>query len=136
MIAGSGSDTPSFLTRVAMLATMRITLKTMGFGRTIALLRRLTAARPRLDYAPPEELEQLAMAVARAAAVMPGRVRCLEQSATLFLLARRRGVKVQLRVGVQPYGFVAHAWVEYRGRPLFEPGETVRNVVALPDLIS
>jgi hypothetical protein len=40
-----------------------------------------------------------------------------------------------LRLGVQPLGFTAHAWIEYGGRPVLE-GEIVRTVLPFPELPS
>jgi transglutaminase-like putative cysteine protease len=68
-----------------------------------------------------------------AAVFYPGRARCLEQSLALYVLLRRRGVPVRLRLGVQPYPFNAHAWVELNGAPLNERVETVRQFVPFED---
>ena len=69
-----------------------------------------------------------------AALFYPGRARCLEQSLALYVLLRRRGVPAELKLGVQPYPFNAHAWVELNGSPLNERLETVRQFVPLPGL--
>ncbi|MBI4410086.1 MAG: lasso peptide biosynthesis B2 protein [Gemmatimonadetes bacterium] len=72
--------------------------------------------------------------VAVVAAFFPGRALCLEQSAAIHLLLRRRGIPVTLRLAVKPYPFSAHAWVELRGRPVNELEEAVRGFVLLPEL--
>jgi hypothetical protein len=45
------------------------------------------------------------------------------------------GAAAAFRMGVQPYGFIAHAWVEYQGQPINEHGELLRKVIAFPDLV-
>jgi hypothetical protein len=130
------SISPSIIVCAGTLVAVRLALKIRGFGWTIEAVRRRTSALSRAQRASLAELEEVASAVAAAAAVFPGRALCLEQSISLFFILRRRGIDVQFRVGVQPYGFVAHAWVESKGVPIFEPGEMVRNIIALPDFMS
>jgi hypothetical protein len=65
-----------------------------------------------------------------AAAFIPGRALCLEQSLALYVCLRRAGVAVGLRLGVQPYPFAAHAWVEYKGEPVGESWDRVGRFVA------
>lgn len=83
----------------------------------------------------PAVSEKLAKRIAMVGAFLPGRYRCLEQSLALLYCLRRCGVNAELRVGVQPYGFTAHAWVEVDGRPINEPWELVRKLVVFPTLL-
>jgi transglutaminase-like putative cysteine protease len=73
-------------------------------------------------------------AVSLAAAFYPRRAQCLEQSLTLYVLLRRRGVPADLKLGVRPRPFYAHAWVEVRGRALGEAADLPMNLVAFPSL--
>jgi hypothetical protein len=134
--ATQSRSAPSIGYCVLALIAARIGFKLGGFGRTIGWVRSHTSGLPRSQDVPVAELERIASRFSAAAAVLPMRVRCLEQSVALFTVARRRGIDVQLRVGVQPYGFVAHAWIEYRGQPIFEPGEMLRQITRLPDFVS
>jgi len=43
------------------------------------------------------------------------------RSLVLTALMARRGVPAMIVIGVCPDPFAAHAWVEYRGRPLLQP---------------
>jgi hypothetical protein len=52
---------------------------------------------------------------------------------TAFVLLRRRQVPVQIRIGVQPYPFYAHAWIELHGAPLTEAPEVVAQFALMPD---
>lgn len=113
------------------VALSRLSLKTAGFRRTIRLARRLTRG-PAADQ---NHLvaDQSARAIAIAAAFFPGRAICLEQSVALYVLLRRRGVAAALRIGVQPYPFQAHAWVELDGQPVYENPDELFKFVAFPE---
>jgi hypothetical protein len=123
---------PSLLATGLLLTAVRLGLRTAGFGRLLALTRRWTARYGREVVAERAALEPVALRVATAAAFFPGRAECLEQSLTLYLLLRRRGVPVELRLGVQPYPFAAHAWVEHDGVPLNDRAEMLASYVRLP----
>ncbi len=109
----------------------RASLKLAGFRRTVRVAKwlgdRYRARAPRGDA------EQVARAVATAAAFFPGRAICLEQSVALHVLLRRRGYPAALRVGVQPYPFRAHAWVELEGRPVYENADQLVKFVPFPE---
>jgi hypothetical protein len=67
-----------------------------------------------------------------AGTVFPGRARCLEQSLTLLACLRRRGVLAELRLGVRPYRFRAHAWVELDGVVLNDDPQQLAGMAVLP----
>lgn len=110
-------------------------LRACGLVRTHRLLTWLTRGRRPSGVSSLAEAESVARRVALAAALYPGRARCLEQSLTLYWLLRRMNMDAVLRLGVQPLGFTAHAWIEYGGRPVLE-GEIVRTVLPFPELPS
>lgn len=119
---------PSGVLRAALLLLAgRLHLKVLGFGRSVARARRLGGGLPPHPASDPALAERTAYAVAVAAAFFPGRAVCLEQSLALYVLLRRRGVPAELRIGVQPFPFAAHAWVEVEGRPVNEDEETVAS---------
>ena len=123
---------PSMLTSFAMIAATDLALRRLGFARSVALARRL--ARGREERPESRSLAPLVCRrVALAGVFYPGRARCLEQSLALFVLLRRRGIAAELRLGVQPYPFTAHAWVELDGVPLNERTETISQFVPLQD---
>lgn len=117
-----------------LLLAVRAHLKLFGFGRSVAAARRLagepSAVPPGVD--PREMVTRSGDAVAIAGAFFPGRAICLEQSLALFVLLRRRGVPAELRFGVQPYPFSAHAWVEYGETPVNENPEHIAALLPLP----
>jgi hypothetical protein len=128
---------PNLVTCAVLLALADGTLKVLGLRRAVSLARRL-AGSPSEDAGPAGhavvDVSEVAHQVATAAAFYPGRAQCLEQSLVLFLLLRRRGIGALLRIGVQPFPFVAHAWVEHRGRPVNEHEDFVTRLAPFPNI--
>jgi hypothetical protein len=112
---------------------MDVLPRLIGLRRTFGLMRRLmpSLAEPRDADA---IIAETTHNVAVAGAFYPRRALCLEQSLTMFLLLRRRGVPAELRLGVQPRPFRAHAWVEAGGRPIGESASLPLTLVAFPSL--
>ncbi len=67
--------------------------------------------------------QQLALAVARAAAHHLRPMTCLPRALALQRMLAQRGIPSVLRIGVRKEAatFTAHAWVEVEGRALGEP---------------
>jgi hypothetical protein len=116
---------------LALLAMCDIALRTFGFARTLRAARRLagTTTSPIEEHVTQQTLHNILVATA----FYPGRSKCLEQAMAGFVLLRRRGAAVQIRLGVQPYPFCAHAWLELDGVPVTESPEVVANFALLPD---
>ena len=123
---------PSFVGCFVAVALTRGSLKFAGFRRTTRWAHRL-ARRSTTDRVDREGSEGAARRVAVAAAFFPGRAICLEQSIALYVLLRRRAVSATLRIGVQPYPFKAHAWVEVDGQPIYENADNLIRFVAFPE---
>lgn len=64
---------------------------------------------------------RLSRVATRVLGVLPRDPRCLRTSLVLTALLASRGIPATLVIGVRPDPFVAHAWVEHRGRPLLPP---------------
>lgn len=77
-------------------------------------------------------IRDAARRISLAAAFFPGRALCLEQSLALFTCLRRLGVAADLCLGVQPFPFIAHAWVEVDGLPVLENTDTLHGFVRVP----
>lgn len=125
-------DAPGVLRCMLALLIVRLHLKARGFGRSVARARRLGARGADGAIAGDSLAERTAHRVAVAGAFFPGRAVCLEQSLALYVLLRRRGVPAELRLGVVPSPFHAHAWVEVGGAPLNEDAETVAKFLPMP----
>ena len=128
------STSPSVLRCMLTLAAVRLHLKVRGFGRSIEAARRW-GAQVDGDAADEQALvERTVASVVTAAAFFPGRAICLEQSLALYVLLRRRGVPVELRIGVQAFPFSAHAWLELRGVPIEENADFVDYLLPFPEM--
>lgn len=125
------SRPPGVLRCLALLMTCDVALRVFGYARTIRVARRLAGER----IAPAGEtlIQQTLRNIVVATALYPGRSKCLEQTVAGFVLLRRRGTPVDIRLGVQPYPFSAHAWLELKGVPVTESPEVVATYALLPD---
>lgn len=119
---------PSFIGTFAMIAAADLALRHLGFARSVALVRRLAGNESGEETAP-EVIENVMRRVISASSFYPGRSECLEQSLVAYVLLRRRRVPVQLRLGVQPYPFHAHAWIELNNRAIGEADDYVAQFV-------
>lgn len=124
---------PGVLICVAVLLCMDVIPRLIGLRRTFKLLRYLTPPVNDADNAD-HIIAETTRRVSIAAAFYPRRALCLEQSLTLFVLLRRRGVHAELRLGVQPRPFYAHAWVEAGGRAISEAEDLPLTLATFPSL--
>ena len=128
-----GVHVPSVLRCALMIFAVKTALKAYGFGRTLRWIRRRIEGVPMLEEVHVDAVTATEFAVAMAGALYPGRALCLEQSLVLYYLLCRGGVPVELRLGVQPHPFLAHAWVQYQGQPINDVPEHVKRFAPLPD---
>ncbi len=128
--ADDAGPKPGVVYSFLVVACSRMSLRFFGFRRTLRLVKR--AALGSTSRAPEGSPLEAAKVLATAAAFFPGRAICLEQSVALYYVLRRRGFPVALRIGVQPYPFQAHAWVELDGEPLLENADFVQKFVPFP----
>lgn len=112
---------PGLVKAMLVVALMDVLPRVLGLRRTLRLVSRAPATSS--SAADTALIDATVRAVCTASAFYPRRALCLEQSLALTWLLRRRGVPAELRIGVQPRPFYAHAWVEMDGRPLNEPGD-------------
>lgn len=118
------SQPPGSLACVAVLAVVTLGLRLAGLRSTMTLTRWLIARR-RGATAGPVCIPLVVHRVDLAAAFLPGRVRCLERSLALHVCLGWCGFRTAVRLGVQPYPFSAHAWVELGGEPVGESRDSV-----------
>ena len=125
------SRAPGVIRCLISLALCDVALRVLGFARTLRIARWL--ARTARNDGGDALTEQTLRNVLVATAFYPGRSKCLEQAVTTYVLLRRRAVPVEIRLGVQPYPFFAHAWLDLHGRPLTESPEVVARFALMPD---
>lgn len=123
---------PAVFTCMLWLAATDAAMRIVGFRRTLKIARRL-ARRPNLTMSR-DQAEQVLQRIVSATAFYPGRSQCLEQSIVGYVLLRRRGFDAQLKLGVQPYPFFAHAWIELDGVALTEAPDLIASLAPLPEL--
>lgn len=113
------------------MIAVRLALSALSLRTLRGLLARIPAmARP----LPADAAENMARAVTRARAVLPGAT-CLVRALVVQALLERRGHSAQLRLGfVKSEGGVVsgHAWVESGGRVFDDTGQACRYAPA-PD---
>lgn len=124
---------PSVLHCGLLIAALKLMLTWRGFDATTSWIRRKVAAVTAANSPGDAIVIETEYAVAVAAALYPGRALCLERSLVLYYLLRRRGIAATYCQGVQPYPFLAHAWVEYRGQPVNDVLEHVQLFARLPE---
>jgi hypothetical protein len=117
-----------------LIAAAKTALKTVGLRRALRWINAQAEGVSPSDGVDPVVVGTVEQAVAMAAALYPGRALCLEQSLVLYYCLRRRHIAATFRIGIQAYPFAAHAWVEYRGRPINDVAEHVKWFVPLPEL--
>ena len=125
---------PSVLSCTLVLVVAKLALLALGLQRSLVIARRLCRSAGTTECAPLEFLAEVVRKVDTAAAFFPGRALCMEQSLVLYLCLRRAGVAAELRLGVQPYPFSAHAWVECRGEPVGETYDRMGKFVPFDDV--
>lgn len=119
--ARRGEEVRLLATAAALLPPIALGVRLLGFERMRRLLHR--SALPRHESNDPEaRAETIARMVAIAARRGPFPASCLPRALATSWLLRREGIESALRVGVarDRKPFRAHAWVEFRGRPLGE----------------
>jgi hypothetical protein len=117
---------PSVGGTLLWLAALKALLALAGFGGTWRRIRASAVREPLRVEADDALVARVEYALALAAALYPGHAACLERSLMLYWYLRRAGVPVEYRMGVQMYPFLAHAWVEHRGRPINDVPEHVQ----------
>lgn len=125
-------DRPSVFAALLALAAVKTALHVVGFGRTVSHIKRVQGGPRPPDASDMAVAHATARAVAVSAAFSPWRALCLEQSLAVLYLLRRRGLPAELCMGVQPYGFTAHAWIELNGEVLNDDSELLRKLVRFP----
>ena len=125
---------PTLMAAALAVAFAHVSLRLLGLRRSLRLVRSHTRGRVSESTASQEAIRSACRRVAKAAAFYPGRAECLEQSLAVHLLLRRRGVAAELRMGVRPSPFTAHAWIEYQGRPVNETEDFIHQLTPFPSL--
>ena len=123
---------PGALACAAVLVIVTLGLRLGGLRSTKALTRWLIARHRSGARADRTCIPLVVHRVDLAAAFFPGRARCLERSFALHVCLGWCGVHTSVRLGVQPYPFTAHAWVELDGEPVGDSQDSIALFRPLP----
>lgn len=88
-----------------------------GFRSTQAAVKRVRVARTPTSY---DALAVVRVAVRDACVFYIKPVHCLQRSAAVTRMLRRRGVDAQLVIGCRPAPVASHAWVEVNGTVVWD----------------
>lgn len=115
----SRSERRLLIPAVSILLRSTAALKLFGFRRVYQHIPRVK----RVSSAPVsiEQLERHALAIRRASNAL-GIGTCLSRSLALREMLARNGMEAEFRIGVnkEDGALIAHAWLEYEGRPIGE----------------
>lgn len=133
--AMSGREQRLFLRAAALLPSLSMSLRIVGFVRTQQTLQFLLRGETSGGLPAEERAIRVAATVRMvhaAAQYGVGRPTCLERSLALWWLLGHQGIAAQLRIGARKVRekFEAHAWVECGGVAVSEPDEPHRHFEA------
>lgn len=105
-----------FLNAMLVAIGVRIFLKVLGLNKTLQFARKLKTKKRKMSTAKNSaRIQQIANALYRISLLVPIKIQCLESSFSLFFFASVFRVDCDLKIGVQRYDFLAHAWIEIDG---------------------
>ena len=113
------------LLSILLLPILALAIKFKGFKWTQTLLSKHLPKKHGI-LIPEDEQLKVARSVARMVSVAANygfySANCLKKSLLTWWLLRRRGIAIELKIGVNKGAgdFNAHAWVEYRGNVLID----------------
>lgn len=128
-IALEPADRILFLKLWGQLAIVSVLLRLLVLRHVRRLLTRLIPKKPNDAIGPDQTMsyaQRVGYLTRKASRHLPIEASCLRQSLLVWWFLRRRGLGVELRIGVDNREeFLAHAWVELDGRPVNDsPGVT------------
>lgn len=116
---------------LVLLPIIDVSLRCLGYARTRSWLSRFsTRAKATINsHDSPDVARKIARMVSLAGRRSPWRTTCLRQGLLLWFFMARRGIRTELRLGVEKSvegDLAAHAWVERDGQVLIG-GEYVQQ---------
>lgn len=98
---------------------------------TQAAVRRVTTSRTSAPY---DALSLVRVAMRDACILYAKPVHCLQRSAAVTRMLRRRGLPAQLVIGCRPVPVASHAWVELDGHVVWDYMEGLSHFVVIDRL--
>ena len=107
------------------LLAVDLTLKFRGFQSLIKTVENWPTAEPRTTN--PEACRRVRAIVDRAQMYYPKKAMCLQRSAVVTCLLRRRGVPAEMVLAAQEFPVRVHAWAEVEGRVVNDSQNVTRK---------
>ncbi|MGH7884515.1 MAG: lasso peptide biosynthesis B2 protein [Thermodesulfobacteriota bacterium] len=101
-----------------ILCIVKLLIKIIGLNATYNILKKLPSlpVKEKISTIYIESLWSLVLATSRS---LPIKTKCIEESISLWLILRTRGIKSHLKIGIHNSdNFKAHAWVETYGKSI------------------
>jgi hypothetical protein len=109
------------------LLWLEVQLRRRGFSRAYHAVRSLGIRR----LSQIENYSEVCRAVDIACVLYLKEVPCLQRSAAVVRLLRKRGVHAELVIGVQQWPFRAHAWAEIGGQVVNDKPHVIGDFVVI-----
>lgn len=125
---------PSRVKCLGALAGFHLLLKFRSMRAAISCAYGRGESQQKASHCSDAWIEVLNSRIAWAGLIYPFQADCLERSLTALWFLRRAGIAAELRLGVAPYPFQSHAWVELEGRPVNDFKEFLTRFFPLPPI--
>lgn len=119
-----------------LIALTKAALTVFGYGKTLRTVVELVGQETTYSGIDWSIVDLDTQAVVTAAALYPGRALCLERALVLCACLRWHGFPALVKLGVQPFPFQAHAWVECAGQAVHEDPERLKPFQSFPSASS
>lgn len=121
----SYSDKFRFAGILVFVPILKVCLRVFGFNRIVALLKYSVSKKPNDSLG---KLTRYSHLLKLFYMVYPFEGDCLPVSLLFWWMTQRAGIETELHFGMRKQGanLIAHAWIEYDGRPL-KGDRTVRQ---------
>ncbi len=125
-------------TKISLIVPLvELGIKTFGFKRTFNLLKRFTKKTKKPVANPTLIINRHRNFLYLYSKQFPFFGKCLAQSLTLWVLLQNKSINTDLRFGMKKENnkFLAHAWLEYDGKPLATEEEQKENYLSFNESI-
>jgi hypothetical protein len=109
------------------LLWLEVQLRSRGFNRVYQAVRNSGVR----QFSQNENYSEICRAVDIACVLYFKEVPCLQRSAAVVRLLRKRGINAELVIGIQQWPFRAHAWAEIAGQVVNDKPHIIGDFVVI-----
>lgn len=126
-----------FLKIGLLVPLTEIGIRTFGFKRTVRFLEYFAREKKKPSERPQVLINRHSNYLYLFKKNFPFFGKCLAHSLSLWFILKKKGVSTDLRFGMkkQEGGLLAHAWLEFEGKPLASKSELEEDYTFFPDSI-